>query len=334
MQVTTRLIRNWADENAIPDLTLAELDYRLVYALQAIHADPFLRDHLCLKGGTALNKLYLPEQGRLSVDLDFNAVGSKEQVLEERTRFSQTAIAVLRQQDSAYDLTYRWRYDQATVYARFSPLTGVAQQRLKLEISFMERFAILGQTGRTLVLPSGEPIAISTYNLEELASTKLRALHDRKKGRDMYDLFHIAGFDLNRAAIRKMVLYYFYRARKVFSYPAFVDNIEQKIAERGFRGDVSGLIRQGRAWDWQAARAQVLNSFAFLGELDDRDALFLDLVKYWLRKPYPRASGELVRAIEHPLNWLMEGLPISAEAAAATQEDIKLYFPGANAAPE
>lgn len=57
MQVTTRTIRNWADEGGIPDLTLAELDFRLVHALQAVYADSFLRDRLLLKGGTALNKL-------------------------------------------------------------------------------------------------------------------------------------------------------------------------------------------------------------------------------------------------------------------------------------
>ena len=81
MQITARILRNWADEGGIPDLTLAELDYRLVHALHAIYTDPFLRDRLYLKGGTALNKFYLPGTSRLSVDLDFNAVGSKEQVL-------------------------------------------------------------------------------------------------------------------------------------------------------------------------------------------------------------------------------------------------------------
>ena len=83
MQVTARTIRNWADEGGIPDLTLAELDLRLVHALQVVHTDSFLQDRLLLKGGTALNKLYLPGQNRLSVDLDFNAIGPKEQVLRE-----------------------------------------------------------------------------------------------------------------------------------------------------------------------------------------------------------------------------------------------------------
>ena len=78
MEITTRAIRTWADENDVPDLTLAELDYRLVYALQAICADPFLRNRLYLKGGTALNKFYIPNQGRLSVDLDFNVVGPRD----------------------------------------------------------------------------------------------------------------------------------------------------------------------------------------------------------------------------------------------------------------
>ncbi|MEA3376787.1 MAG: nucleotidyl transferase AbiEii/AbiGii toxin family protein [Chloroflexota bacterium] len=210
MDITTHAIRSWADENAVPDLTLAELDYRLVHALRAIYADPFLRDRLYLKGGTALNKLYIPDQGRLSVDLDFNAVGAREQVLEERTQFSQHVMSALEHQDSGYDLTYRWRYEQATVCARYAPLTGAARQRLKVEISFIERFAILGRKKRPLrISSSAEPVRVNTYHLEELTSTKLRALYDRRSGRDIYDLFHITNLDLNRPAVRKMVLYYF-----------------------------------------------------------------------------------------------------------------------------
>jgi len=328
MQLTARILRNWADEGGIPDLTLAELDYRLVHALRAIYSDPFLRDRLCLKGGTALNKLYLPGTSRLSVDLDFNAVGTKEQVLKERTPIGEAIAAALEQQDSSYDLTYRGRYDQLTVYARFSPLSGTARQRLKVEVSFIERFAILGRVEHLLVpSPFDDPPMIKTYHLEELTSTKLRALYDRRKGRDIYDLFRIADFDLNRAAVRKMVLYYFYRANKVFHYPTFVSNVELKIAGRGFRDDVRTLIHHGTELDWETACQQVLVHFEFLGDLDDRDQLFLDLAKVLLGKPYPKAKEAFLHGIEHPLAWLMEGLPISAEAQSVTQEDIKPYRP-------
>jgi len=328
MQITARILRNWADEGGIPDLTLAELDYRLVHALRAIYTDPFLRNRLCLKGGTALNKLYLPGTSRLSVDLDFNAIGSKEQVLRERTPIGEAIAAALAQQDSNYDLSYRGRYDQLTVYARFSPLSGTARQRLKVEVSFIERFAILGQVELSLVpSPFDEPLAVNTYHLEELTSTKLRALYDRRKGRDIYDLFRIADHDLNQAAVRKMVLYYFYRANKVFHYPTFVRNVELKIAERGFRDDVRSLIRHGVELDWETACQQVLAHFEFLGDLDDRDQLFLDLAKILLGKPYPKVKEAFLHGIEHPLAWLMEGLPISAEARAMTQSDIRPYRP-------
>jgi predicted nucleotidyltransferase component of viral defense system len=326
MQVTTRTVRNWADEGGIPDLTLAELDFRLIHALQAVYTDPFLRARLCLKGGTALNKLYLSGANRLSVDLDLNAMGPKEQVLQERTAIGEAVAAVLTRQDPGYDLTYRWRYDQVTLYARYSPLTAAAPQRLKLEISFIERFAILGQVERPLLAsPLDEALVVNTFHPEELVSTKLRALFDRRKGRDIYDLYRATDLHLKRPAIRKMVLYYFLRANKVFHYPTFVRNVVRKMAERGFSDDVRGLIRLGGELDWQTACSQVLDYFAFLGDLDDRDLLFLDMAKYLLRKPYPAARQGMILGIDHPLAWLMEGLPISTEAAAATQEDMKPY---------
>lgn len=109
MRLTPRLIRAWADQNRIPDLTLAELDYRLVHGLQAIYDQPFLRQRLCLKGGTALNKLYLPGQDRLSVDLDFNALGPRDQVLADRTPIGQAVMDALQAQAPGYDFPYRGR---------------------------------------------------------------------------------------------------------------------------------------------------------------------------------------------------------------------------------
>ena len=94
MQVTTRAIRNCADGGGIPDLTLAELDFRLIHALQAVYMDPLLCDRLYLEGSTALNKLYLPAANHLSVDLGFNTVGYREQVLRERTSIVKAVAAV------------------------------------------------------------------------------------------------------------------------------------------------------------------------------------------------------------------------------------------------
>ena len=222
-------MRVWADENRIPDLTLAELDYRLTQALAAIYRDPWLRERLYLKGGTALNKLFFLATNRLSVDLDFNAVGSKTEVLQGRERIVSRAMELLAGQDPGYELAHSYTYAQSTIQAGFAPASGGARQRLKLEISTVERVAILGREDRPLAVPDQpQPVAVSTYRLEELASTKLRALYSRQKGRDIFDLFQIGAFPLDERAVRKLVLYYFYHGKMIFDYRAFHTNLEEK----------------------------------------------------------------------------------------------------------
>jgi predicted nucleotidyltransferase component of viral defense system len=327
MRLTPHLLRTWADDHQIPDLTLAELDYRLTHALIAVYDDPFLRDRLYLKGGTALNKLFFPAVNRLSVDLDFNAVGAKAQVLAERAQLTNQVMTLLAGQKAGYHLAHDYRrYEQSTIRADFAPLSGSPRQHLKLEISFIERVPILGREERPLVLPDGaNTTLITTYRLEELTATKLRALYGRRKGRDIYDLAQIGAFDLDERALRKMTLYYFYRARMLFNYGAFRTNVEEKLRRRGFADDVRGLIRADQPFDWREASQSVLDRFTFLENLDDRDEEFLHLARYLLGGPVSEHVGETLALIEYPIARLMEGLPITSEAAAMRQDDILLF---------
>jgi predicted nucleotidyltransferase component of viral defense system len=327
MRLTSHNLRIWADDHQIPDLALAELDYRLTQALDAIYGDPFLRERLYLKGGTALNKLYFPTVNRLSVDLDFNAVGPKAQVLAERMQLTNLVITLLAAQDAGYKLTHDYRrYEQSTIRADFSPVSGSPRQHLKLEISFIERVPILGREERPLAAPGGTTtILINTYRLEELAATKLRALYGRRKGRDIYDLAQIGAFDLDERALRKLTLYYFYHARMIFHYPTFRANVEEKLRRRGFADDVRGLIRIDQPFNWQQASQTVLDRFAFLADLDERDRGFVRLARYLLGMTISEHEAETLAQIDHPIAWLMEGYSITTEAADLRQDDIRLF---------
>ena len=327
MRLTSHVLRTWADDHQIPDLTLAELDYRLTHALDAINSDPFLRERLYLKGGTALNKLFFPAVNRLSVDLDFNAVGPKAQVLAERAQLTKQVMTLLAGQDAGYELAHDYRrYEQSTIRADFAPLSGSPRQHLKLEISFIERVPILGREERPLASPGGTGTTlINTYRLEELTATKLRALYGRRKGRDIYDLAQIGAFSLDERALRKLTLYYFYHARMIFHYAAFRANVEEKLRRRGFADDVRGLIRADQQFDWQEASRLVLERFVFLEDLDERDRGFLHLARHLLGGSVSEHEAETLAQIEHPIAWLMEGSPITSEAAAMRQDDIRLF---------
>lgn len=235
---------------------------------------------------------------------------------------------LLTNQDASYQLSHSYTYAQSTIQVSFAPLGSDTRQRLKLEISTIERVAILGREARVLATPDpSSPVAVSTYHLEELTSTKLRALYGRRKGRDIFDLFQIGAYPLDERAVRKLTLYYFYHAKMIFDFREFRANVDEKLRRRAFADDVRGLIRSGEDFDWQQASQIVLERFAFLGDLDERDRQFLDLARLLLHKPVPDDRRRLVAQVDYPLAWLMEGTSISPEAALLRCEDILVFQP-------
>ena len=78
------------------------------------------------------------------------------------------------------------------MFFRFESETPPVQQlRIKIEINCFEHFNVMGLTKVPFKVENswftGEA-ALTTYQFEELMGTKLRALYQRKKGRDLFDL--------------------------------------------------------------------------------------------------------------------------------------------------
>ena len=324
LEVNERIVRLWADELQIADLILAEQDFRLVHALRGIYADGFLAERLCLKGGTAINKLFLKETPRLSVDLDFNATGEKARIIGERKEIKEKITKLLREQDPGYNIKTETRYEQTAIHARYAPLFG-SPRPVKLEISFVERFPVLGKVEKELRLPvADEKFKVATYAIEELAATKVRALYDRLKGRDIYDLYHISKLAPDRIALRKLVLYYFYRTGRIFNPKLFFKNVEDKFKSRKFVDDVSGFVRTG--FSLPEAAGEVISYLRFLQELNERDCDFLALAGFLLKKNVAKEKLKIVREIKHPLAHLFGDIKISDFAGKATVEDIRVFL--------
>src|SRR5262245_41223207 len=80
-------------------LHIVEKQLRLVMLLNEIYHDPFLRENIALKGGTALN-LVLWDMPRLSIDLDFNYLGGirKEKMEKDREKIKESLRRIARAQ--------------------------------------------------------------------------------------------------------------------------------------------------------------------------------------------------------------------------------------------
>ena len=321
-RITERDIRLWADEQGIPGLLFAELDYRLIQILEALYGDDLLSERLCIKGGTAINKLYLGETSRLSIDLDFNHLGRKDDVLRERREVRERIIELLRRLDS-YVIHSKHRYEQTTIKSRYDTITGT-NQNIKIEISHIERFPIIPKVERRIKTPDGQ-IDVITYTIEELTATKLRALLERSKGRDVYDLYFISRLNPDPDTTRKMFLYYFYRSRKVYNPKVHYRNLVKRYDNGAYTDDVSIFVKPSVTFDLGEATRKVLSYYSFLNELDAQDKGFLKLAGMLIGRKISEENATRLKEIKNPLKKLFDPIEISREAQATSLDDIKLY---------
>ena len=126
--------------------------------------------------------------------------------------------------------------------------------RLKIEINCFEHFNELGLVKIPFEMEnswfSGK-CEITTYCLNELLGTKLRALYQRKKGRDLFDLY----VALSEASVDADEILRCYRRYMSFAvqqpptYKQFINNMEEKMSDPDFLGDTQNLIRPDREFN-------------------------------------------------------------------------------------
>ncbi len=84
---------------------------------------------------------------------------------------------------------------------------------------------------------------MNTYQFEELLATKLRALYQRKKGRDLFDLWlALKHNDLDINKLVEIFLHYMNRENKVISREVFENNLNSKLQEQVFVDDINQLL--------------------------------------------------------------------------------------------
>lgn len=182
----------WAEQRQV------EQDLIICRALVALYSDGFLRKELRFRGGTALNKLHFSAPLRYSEDIDLvrTTTGPIGPVLDGVRAVLEPWLG-----KAGSDLTKiapKLRF-------RVPAEDGSGTIRLKIEINTRETDAY----DPILEIPfkvenpwfTGET-TIATYSREELLATKLRALLQRDKGRDLFDLAHsvnvFGGLNLTR----------------------------------------------------------------------------------------------------------------------------------------
>ena len=95
---------------------------------------------------------------------------------------------------------------------------------------------------------------VVTYALDELLCTKLRALYQRKKGRDVFDLWYtLEAGRLDIPVLLSCFQRYMKEGGDTVTRAQMEENLAGKRSDPDFRNDVSPLLRPGISWDFDAA---------------------------------------------------------------------------------
>lgn len=160
---------------------------------------------------------------------------------------------------------YKAGEGRATLYYRFVAEGAEAVPlRLKIEINTREHFAVLPMRRVALSVSSAwysGGAEILTYAPEELLGTKLRALYQRRKGRDLFDLAIALERlpELDRETVVACFRAYMDAGRTPVSRAEFEQNLTAKRADPAFLGDVGPLLAlDATGWDAHEATDRVL----------------------------------------------------------------------------
>lgn len=189
-------IQAWREHAPWPNPAQVEQDLIICRALCDLFNSPALAGKIAFRGGTAIHKLLFNQPLRYSEDIDLvqthaEPIGPTVDAI--RNALSWLGKCNREQAGHSMHLVFRFAPESAPQ----------ATLKLKVEINTREHEALLGYRSYPFAM-SGDwysaQAELVSFEPEELFGTKLRALLQRRKNRDLFDLHHgLTQLDLDRA---------------------------------------------------------------------------------------------------------------------------------------
>ena len=245
--IPINFIREWQSEALWVSDAQIEQDLIISRALVEIYRQPEVSKTLAFRGGTALYKLFIRPPLRYSEDIDLVQMVPQNigPVLDSIREVLDPWLGGPRRifNEGRVTLTYRIQPEEE----------GAGILKLKLEANTREHFSAFGFKQHSFTVESrwfsGKSV-ISTYDINELLGTKLRALFQRKKGRDLFDLWaglQVDGSDPDR--ILEAFQRYMTHEENRVSRAQFEMNMDKKMKSDGFLRDITALLPLGTSYN-------------------------------------------------------------------------------------
>lgn len=285
------LLERAGEWNLRPEVV--EKDYVLGWVLAAASQHPVVREYWILKGGTCVKKCFF-ETYRFSEDLDYSllpaapydaaSIASTLRDLAVSTselsgiRFSVDHFTVKERKD---------KFGRATFEGRIGyqgPLAVPNWPRILFDITQHEP-VLVPTASRGVLHPYSDKLPettrVRTYAFEELLAEKARALFERSRPRDLYDVVYI------------------------------LDNVQEPLN--------AGLVRTTFAQKCRAKQFEPPNAAQIVDRVRNSDELradWNDMLAHQL--PYIAPIDGAIERLERALEWLADEQPPEIVGTSAT----------------
>lgn len=233
-------ITQWRQYAPWPDDFQVEQDLILSRIITEIFSDEFLSKELAFRGGTALHKIFFPQAMRYSEDIDLvrTGTGSITPIIDALRNRLDPWLGKARtvRNNASFKLFYF-----------FNPETSPdTKLRIKIEMNTRENFSVFGYSAREFSVLSSwyeKKISVNTYQIEELLATKLRALYQRKKGRDLFDIWlALKEQTIQIPKVMSAFKHYMEKEDNKVTRAIFEQNIDAKLKDSQFLNDIYPLL--------------------------------------------------------------------------------------------
>lgn len=237
-------IQQWTAHAPWPDLRQVEQDLMICRAMCDLFNHPQLRGKIAFRGGTAINKLLFGKPLRYSEDIDL--VQTQPEQIGGIIDGVRDALSWLGKcnRDQAPHTTH--------LVFKFNPEAGGGSLKLKIEINTREHQNLHGLKTYPFEIISDWHQAkadIVSFEPEELFGTKLRALLQRHKNRDLFDI-HEGLLQLGLDCDKLIACFHHYLAQE--GHPISRANAEERMLKKlnqSLTEDIAPLLPAGVTFD-------------------------------------------------------------------------------------
>lgn len=243
-----------------------EQDLLLCRAMVALFDDKFLSSQIAMRGGTLLHKVHLAPPARYSEDIDLVVVGTRPADHIRRAIRRVLANVLGTPKASVWDtlaLAIRNTVKPSRVLRMTYSARSIIEPNRTLEI-VVEANVTERKPHRAVVEMSfsfpfrDEPVQthIKGFDIHEMLGTKMRAMFQRKRGRDLFDLYWAltkSPTPVDPAAIIASFEHYLKQEGTKAGRAEFIGILDNHLKDRGFCSDMQPLLRTDITYDPQVA---------------------------------------------------------------------------------